>query len=347
MREHPLSDAIKTRLSHAARTLRAVDPVPLLGGMLDRSFSLPQGSPEYGLNTLTPGTVPFEPSFSEQEAGALRFGIEPLVGASPIARRQEATREVRRLVGPAFGTQALRWFDEHSEEWRGSHIDGRAGYGAWFGAAFDQGGLAATKIYYELPQGKAGFLAGAPGSLTRLAAETLPGLHPLFTSIRCGRDSGSQRVTFLHRGTLRVADLGPLMGRLGMGHHLPSVMQVVGLALGGRFDLPDQAVMVGLRDTADGPELKLEVLLGMIPDVPRDFLGLLRLGLAERPRELNALTQWLDAFTPEDEGAPGHFSILSIRTTPRTPARVNLYLRPIEFELREHAEAPRPELAYA
>ncbi|HET7233661.1 MAG TPA: hypothetical protein VFJ16_26870 [Longimicrobium sp.] len=348
MHELPLSAAIKGRLSRAARTLNAVDPVPFVGGMLDRSFTFPAGDPGYARNTLAPGTVPFEPSFSEHEPGALRFGIEPLVGASPISRRQEATREVRRLVAPVFGSEALRWFDERSEEWRGSTIDGRSSYGAWFGAAFDGDGLAATKIYYELQPGQAGILSGAPGSLTRIATESLPGLWPIFTSIRCGRQAGSQRVTFVHRGTLRVGDLGPLMDRLGMGHHLPSVMQVVGLALGGRFDLPDRAVMVGLRDTAHGPELKLEVLLGMIPDVPAGFLGLLQLGLAERPRELSALTRWLEAFTPDEANGPGQFSILSIRTTPRTPARVNLYLRPIEFELRERIEAaPGPEPAYA
>lgn len=351
MRETPLSDAIKGRLSHAAHALSAVDPVPILGGMLDRSFALPPGSPEYARNTLTPGTVPFEPSFAEgtlsEKKAPLRFGIEPLVGASPLARRQEATREVRRLVAPAFGSEALRWFDERSEEWRGSTIDGRAHYGAWFGAAFDGDGVAATKVYYELQPGQAGVLAGRPGSLTRVAQEALPGLWPVFTTIRCGRRSGSQRVTFVHRGTLRVADLGPLMERLGMGHHLPSVMQVVGLALGGRFDLPDQAVMVGLRDTGEGPELELEVLLGRIPDLPPGFLGLLQLGLAERPRELSALTQWLRAFTPAGGEGPGQFSILSIRATPRTPARVNLYLRPIEFELRERAEAPNPAPAYA
>jgi hypothetical protein len=30
---------------------------------------------------------------------------------------------------------------------------------------------------------------------------------------------------------------------------------------------------------------------------------------------------------------PGRFSVLSIRATPMTPARVSLYLRPIEFEV--------------
>ena len=88
-------------------------------------------------------------------------------------------------------------------------------------------------------------------------------------------------------------------------------MQVVGLALGGRFQLPDGSVLVGLAETPEGPELKLEILLGRLPDVPQSFLDLLALGLSERPRELRALVRWLQAFTPEEGGSPGEISVLS------------------------------------
>ena len=219
-------------------------------------------------------------------------------------------------------------------------IDGRCRYGAWFGAAFDDRGLAATKVYYELSPGQISSLRGEAHGLARAALESLPGLFPLFTSIRCGRRAGTQRVTFLHLPPLRLAELAPLMERLGMAHQLPSVMQVVGLALGGRFELPPGSVMLGLAEGGEGAEMKLEVLLERLPDVPPGFLELLALGLAERPRELQALTAWLHAFTPEQAEGPGHFSILSIRTTPRTPARVNLYLRPIEFTLPAGALQP-------
>jgi hypothetical protein len=76
-------------------------------------------------------------------------------------------------------------------------------------------------------------------------------------------------------------------------------------------------------------------MLGRIPDLPPAFLNLLSLGLAERPRELNALRRWIGAFTPEEAEVPGRFSVLSIRATPLTPARVSLYLRPVEFELNQ------------
>ncbi len=81
----------------------------------------------------------------------LRFTIEPLgPDASPVARRDEATREMRRLVAPLFGRDALRWFDARSEEWRGFGGMGWMNFGAWFGSAFDEDGLYAAKIYYEL-----------------------------------------------------------------------------------------------------------------------------------------------------------------------------------------------------
>jgi hypothetical protein len=337
----PTAKLIKSTLDRAARTIGAANPLPVVGALIDRSFPMPLGAKEYGSNTLAPGAVAFEPSFSERETGSLRFTLEPLAGASPVSRQQEATREMRRLVGPTFGSDALRWFDERSEEWRGMTAAPRATYGAWFGAAFDPDGLAGSKVYYELRPGQLDALPPGAKRLSQAALDNVPGLTPLFTTIRCGRASGSQRVTFLHRGTLRLADLGPLMTRLGMASHLPGLMQIVGVALGGRFDLPDGSVMIGVAETPDGPELRLEVALGMVPDVPPSFLDLLALALGERPRELKALGRWLRAFTPEDMDGPGRFSVMSVRATPGSGARVNLYLRPVELELHQRARTER------
>jgi hypothetical protein len=128
------------------------------------------------------------------------------------------------------------------------------------------------------------------------------------------------------------------MNRLGIGHQLPGLMRVIGVALGGRFELPNGGVLVGLRETHEGVELKLEVLLTALPDLPLRFLDLLRLGLAERPRQIAALDRWLGAFGVADAGEPGQFSVLSVRVTPKSAARISLYVRPIEFELREQLE---------
>lgn len=340
--KHPMATHVKQSLALASQRLGVSNPLAYVQPLIDRAFSRPDDDLAYADNALSPGAVPFEPSFSETEPGMLRFTIEPLgPGASPMARRDEATREMRRLVGPLFGPDALRWFDSRSEEWRGFGGLGWMQYGAWFGSAFDEDGLYSAKIYYELMPSQIDALAPSLARLTRLVMEQMPGLMPIFTSIGCKRDLGSQRVTFMHRGPLAVSSLGPLMNRLGIGHQLPSLMRVVGVALGGRFELPNAGVLIGLRDTPEGVELKLEILLAALPDLPARFLDLLRLGLSERPRQIAALDRWLGAFGVADANEPGQFSVLSVRVTPKSPARISLYVRPIEFELRDNLEEQR------
>src|SRR5215831_8655396 len=109
----PLSDAVARRLRRASHRLGTVDPVPAIKPLLDRTFSLPEGDRRYADNALTPGAAPFEPSFSELQPRVLRFSLEPLgPNASTIERRDEATREMRNLVGNLLSRDALRWFDQ-------------------------------------------------------------------------------------------------------------------------------------------------------------------------------------------------------------------------------------------
>ena len=338
-RAQPMKHLVERSLHSAAQALGTRDPMPYVGDLIERTFYLPDNDVSYARNALTPGAVPYEPSFSEAEPNVLRFTIEPLgPEASPVSRRDEATREMRRLVQPVFGRDALRWFDSRSEEWRGFGGMSWMNFGAWFGSAFDEDGLYAAKIYYELLPTQIDALSPRLAALTRQVMAEMPTLMPIFTSIGCKRDSGSQRVTFLHRGPLAISALGPLMNRLGIGHQLPSLMRIVGVALGGRFELPSGGVLVGIREAPDGVELKLEILLAAIPDLPARFLDLIKLGLAERPRQLIALSRWLDAFGVEDASEQGHFSVLSLRVTPTSQARISLYVRPIEFEMREAIE---------
>jgi hypothetical protein len=339
-----MSTHVKRSLAQASQALGVRDPLPIMGPMIERTFYRPDDDFAYADNRLTPGAVPFEPSFSEAEPDTLRFTIQPLgPGASPVARRDEATREMRRLVAPLFGRDALNWFDARSEEWRGMTGLGWMSYGAWFGSAFDEDGLYAAKIYYELAPSQIDALAPGLARLTRMVMAEMPGLMPIFTSIGCKRDAGSQRVTFMHRGPLALAALGPLMNRLGIGHQLPSLMRVVGVALGGRFELPNGGVLIGLRDTPEGVEMKLEVLLAALPDLPGRFLDLLRLGLAERPRQVAALERWLSAFGVDDANEQGHFSVLSVNVTPKSQARISLYVRPIEFQMRDTLDGSREQ----
>jgi hypothetical protein len=344
----PMYKHVQRSLALASRALGVSDPVDYVGPILQRSFSRPDDDASYAYNALTPGAVPYEPSFSENEPRALRFTISPLEpDASPVARRDEATREMRRLVCPVFGNDALRWFDERSEAWRGMSGMSWMNYGAWFGSAFDEDGLYSVKIYYELNPNQVDALSPSLARLTRRVMELYPRLMPIFTSIGCKRDIGAQRVTFMHRGPLVLSELGSLMNELGIGHRLPSLMRVVGVALGGRFELPNGGVLIGLRETPEGVEMKLEILLAAITDLPNRFVDLVRLGLAERPRQLQALERWMQAFGVQEANQPGHFSVLSVKVTPKSDARISLYVRPIEFELRDQAEAAAPRFQAA
>jgi hypothetical protein len=338
MAEQPMSFRVARRLSRAAQQLGTADPVRLMGPMLDRTFYLPEGDRRYASNDLTPGAAPIEPSYSELEPGALRFTIEPLgPEASGTDRRDEATREMRRLVRGSFGRDALHWFDEHSEEWRGLGAGSHLKYGAFFGTGCDPGGLYSSKVYYETSPRQMHMLPRPLFGVVSAVLRLMPNVVPLFTTIACRRESGGQRLTFLVKGALRLTDLGPLLDELGLGSHLPRIMQVFGLALGGRFELPDNSTLIAVGLGEDGPEFELYVLLGMIPDVPANFLDLLAMGLTERPRELQAMLRWLGAFTPETAEWPGNFSVLSVRTSPQSAPRVSLYLRPVEFEITSQA----------
>jgi len=335
----PLAVKVKNRLLSAAHSLGTADPVRPVHRLLDKTFSLPEGDPRYGDNALTPMAAPIEPTFSELQPNVLRFTIEPLgPDASGVDRRDEATREMRRLISEHFGREALRWFDRQSEAWRGFGTGGNLGYGAFFGTSSDRDGLSAAKVHYETSQNQLTALPPGLFRIVQVVKSLMPGLRPLFTTLSAMRNEGGERLTFVQPSPLRITDFQPVLDALGLGDRMPGLLQTVGLTLGGRFDLPANSCLVAFGEDGDGfPEFELYVMLGMIPDVPPNFLQLLSLGLNERPRELLALERWLGAFTPEDDVWPGRFSILSLRTGRRSPPRVSIYLRPAEFELSMRA----------
>jgi hypothetical protein len=342
------SDIARRRLQTASRRLGTTDPTTLIGGLLDRTFELPIGDPRYGNNALLPGYLPLETSFSETARDALRLDMEPLGPlATPHSRVHEVSRETRRLVASQYGNGALRWFDERSEPFRGSRLHGGARFGAWFGAAFDQQGLQETKVYYELGPSGVDELPPTLRHVCRVAQACLPRLVPIFTSISCNRSQGNQRVYFYHQGDLRLLDLEPLMHQLGIGHQLPSILTAVGLILGGRFVLPEGSVVIALRDTGKGIEMKVEILLPSVPDPPREMHGLIQLHLSQRPDSQQALEQWLRAMAPEEQRSVGDMTVVSVRVTPSTGARLTLYFRPSGYEQtssrsREGADLIRP-----
>lgn len=343
----PASHMARQRLGLVARRLGAADPNPTLGRMLDRAFELPVGDPRYGNNSLAPGAFPLEQSFSELEADTLRLTMQPLgPDAGPQARRDEVSREVRRLVRDTYGGEALRWFDTRSEPWRAADVSPGAGFGAWFGAAYDRQGLRRVKAYYEMTPDQVDTLPPDLQHASRLAMRMVPGLTPIFTGVACGRRAGSQRVYFFHRGQLRLLDLEPLMHRLGVGHQLPSLLTALGLILGGRFVLPHGSTVIGLRDTPKGMEMKLEVLLNGFPDPPQNLGDLLQMHLARRPDSLRALQRWAVASTPDAYQGPGDLSVISVRVRPQLGARLNVYFRPVGYD-RPPSRQERGVVAHA
>lgn len=329
----PASQIVRRRLGIAARRLDTMDPTPLIGGLLDRSFELPAGDPRYQENALTPGSFPLEHSFSELDRRSLRLSLQPLgPQATPLSRRNETSREVRRLVDAAYGRDALHWFDRRSEPWRGSTIDGRAQFGGWFGASFGRSGPGQLKAYYEMTPDQVEALPANLQHAARVAMQMLPGLVPIFTSVACSPRAGAMRIYFFHRGDLRLLDMEPLMHRLGVGHQLPGMLTALGLILGGRFTLPDGSVVLSLRDTRKGLEMKLEVLLGGFPDPPRQMHGLIQMHLAQRPESQRALRHWMQAMTPDEYPSPGPMSVVGVRIRPELGARLNIYFRPVGYE---------------
>jgi hypothetical protein len=343
------ADVAKRRLTIASRRLGTLNPATVIGGLLDRSFELPIGDHRYGANALTPGHMPLEHSFSEVAGKALRLDMEPLgPGASPHARQQEAGREMRRVVHSAFGGDALRWFDERSEPWRGSKLDGAARFGAWYGLGVDAAGVQESKVYYELRPGDFDALPDNLRHAARVATSVLPGLVPIFTSIACGRRRGAQRLYFYHRGDLRLLDLEPLLHRLGIGEQLPGLLAAAGLVLGGRFVLPEGSVILALRDTDRGIELRLDVLVAGVPDPPQQMFNLFNMALAERPQSQKTLREWVQAMTPDDEweAGPGRISVVSFRAEAERPTRCSLYIRPNGYTQQgRRAAAPGTEPA--
>jgi hypothetical protein len=333
MRTIRAADVVKHRLGIAARRLGTADPTPVLGRLIDDSFRLPLGDPRYRQNLFTPGHLPLEHSYSERAGQCLRLDMEPCGSdVSPLTRSQETSRLARSLVKSHYGDQALHWFDRHSEHFRRANLSGDHRFGAWFGAAFDDGGMRETKVYYELTPADLDALPPNLLHATRVAMASMPSLRPLGLSLACGRHAGAQRVYLYHNDDLRLLDLEPLMNQLGVGAQLPSMLQALGLILGGRFTLPKGSAMLGLRDTSRGMEMSLYTLLPAFPDPPREMHGLIQMLLQQRPESQRSFANWLQSMTPDHAGSPGSISTIGVRVTPETPARLNIYFLPVGYD---------------
>lgn len=316
--------AARSLLTNAARVLGTAAPPedPTVSAVLDEALHR-QPSRNVG--------DPLRLSFSEGLPGRLSLLANP---GSPSDQASVAKEAMEEMTGRRFGAEALGWVQAQS---RGVGPDA-VEFGS-FGTSFDRNGPTEAAVAYRWGPGTLESLPAGLYDLALTAMQALPGLRPAISTIRVGRTSGSQQMSFEVSGPLPLSDLQPLMERLGLGRQHASLTSAVAFILGARFTLPPEAAMITLRPTRVGIELRLDINLELIPDLPPQLLGLLQLQLAERPRSLRALDRWLAALTPDGYDGPGSISVMSVLVRPDLPARVALYLRPSVLD-QPSQEAP-------
>jgi len=333
----PAAARAKSLLNYAAKHLQTSSPAQHrdLSRIMDASMYLPLGDPAYEGHRL------IEPNYAENSSDSLSFQMdagEP--GASPQDRIEATSDAMSQVVSNHFGNEALNWFRGRSEAVAdGSHRS--ANWGASFGTSLDRSGVTEASAIYEWGPELMDSLSAPLFNATKLTMQSLQGIRPSFSSLRCGRYSGTQQVTLAVESALPLANLQPLMQNLGLGHQHAGLMSACALILGARFTLPPNTSTITLRPLRNGMEFRIDVMLDALPDTPGQILSLLRLSLGERPRSLRSLERWLSAFTPEGYPGPGNFSVLSVWARPDTPARIALFLRPAPLEPK--GEMVRPQ----
>ncbi|WP_367325935.1 hypothetical protein [Streptomyces sp. HUAS ZL42] len=327
----------KRLLSSASRILRTADPVEQLAPFIDESLHLPPGAAEYRRPHA------FETHFSERTPRRLELGMtmgDP--EATVLDRVGGATRAMRLITGRNFGPQAVRWLDGRTEALRTDHGD------AWVTSGFDRDGVQEAQVTYSWGPQTTDALARQIHDTVQAAMDAMPSLRPALTTVRCARTFGSQEVSFRVEGALRLSELRPLMDRLGLGDQHTRVVNALAFVLGARFTLPPDTALISLRPTRAGMEMRLDVDLEGIPDVPANVSSLLQLQLVERPQSLAALEQWVVAMTPQSNLSPGSLSVLSVTARPHGGPCLALDMRPsVVTEESTPAPAPRPSTVSA
>lgn len=323
-----IASVAKQLLFHASQRLGTADPRPLVSDYLEESLGVPFDEPLPGHPRL------LETSFSETAPENLAFMVGDAPRLSPADRVETSTNAMSRVVGARFGPEAQRWLDSRTEPFRGAGNMRTSHWGAQFSSAFDRNGVTEAAVHYEWGPMLMDSLPAPLYRIARVALESLPGLRPAISSIRCGRSAGSQQISFEVERPLALSSLQPLMDRLGIGHQHASLMSACAFILGARFTLPPETAMLTLRPARAGVELRLDVNLDALPDPPAQLMALTRLQMTERPRSLQALDRWMIAMTPDGYPGPGTVSVLSVWVRADLPARVALYLNPAVLQQR-------------
>ena len=337
------AEAAKRLLRTASHRLMTPDPTTdrVLTQSLDRSLDWPVGDP------VPAADRSFEPNFAETAGRSLAFQVRPSGhGISLTDQREISNGAVRGLIHEHFGAEPLSWFDGKAEAALARHA-GLSGFGARYALGLDAAGLTEVQASYEWGPMVMDMLPGPVMDLAHAALTTVPGLRPFATTIRCGRTSGGQQISFELTRETPLDALKPLMDALGMGPRHGGLVTLLAFVLGARFTLPASVATLTLLHGPRGPELRLDVNIDALPDAPEQLLPLLRLPLTERPQNLAALDTWMTAMTPDGYFGPGSVTVLSVRVRPDMPARLALYLRPLALDAAAPDQAATPAPAPA
>jgi hypothetical protein len=309
----------RTLLRTAARVLGTVDPSGPTTGLLEGALPLPPGDARYRHRHA------FEPRFSETSSGTLAFSVQvPENGPAGSGGVTAASDEVRGLLGENFGRKAVLWFDRSTARDRDGDSES-----ATVVSAFDRDGFREAQVSYVWGPWSTEGLHDVARAVAEAVLTAVPGAQPAFTTVRAARQSGSQSITFRLASEVPLAALAPMMQRLGIGAQHQSLVNAIAFTLGARYTLPGGASMLTFRPTRAGLELRLDIDLELVGDLPQNIADLIALQLSERPRSLRSLEQWVAAFSDDVDQTPGSLSVLSVTVRPDMPARLALYIRPL------------------
>ena len=273
--------------------------------------ALPAGAGESALaaNTLSPGALPLELSFSEAEPEALRVDVQP-TGADAAAIRQAAWR-IARAVG---GGRAS--FDRD-----GLFTPRAPSFGAFVGVSASGSSLR-VKVYEET--------GGDPAAVTAIPAalrEAIPGVEPVLAELSVSAGHEDRRWFLLPREGLAVLALEPWLREVDLLHRLPRLATTVLALTGGRMHLAPGQALLGVTWPEPGAcELKLELLRGTHGEDDAGWLAVVQGLLANQPGA-RAFRRWCGAV--ERAFARDHhlrFNAVSVRVSRRANAELNVYL---------------------
>ncbi|MGL4321755.1 MAG: hypothetical protein ACRCS3_12920 [Paracoccaceae bacterium] len=333
------ADAAKRLLRSASHQLMTQDPTAdrAVTQALDQSLDWTVADP-----SLRAGTGrSFEPAFSETAGRSLAFQVQPAGRGVTLQDQYDISNgAARALIHEHFGANPLNWFDAKSEPARALYSQTK-GYGARYALGLDRNGLTEVQASYEWGPSVLDMLPDPVLDLAQTAMSALPGLQPFATTIRCGRMSGGQQISFEVTQDTNLDAFLPLMQALGMAERHGGFVTLLAFVMGTQFTLPARVATLTLLQTLKGPELRLDVNIDALPDAPEQLLPLLRLPMTERPQNLAALDAWMTAMTPDGYYGPGSVTVLSVRVRADLPARLALYLRPLAMDPAQ-AAAPIP-----